>query len=169
MITKGINANVHYLRHYMKLHKDFANEAECYAFYRKKFDLNIRQSLTQKIQVHSYSPLDDYGMINPSLKTPLFNIGYTMNESDRRILTKYRSGSHMLKINTGYYQRTPIEERLCRCSEIQTLRHVIFSCKLTEKLRNDNFPENMEEFFLDTPLATTYLKAMEEILKIKRF
>ena len=169
MITKGIGKNVHYIRHYKKLVNDFRNEQDCFKFYKKCFEDKLRQDIAEKTRVHSYSALDDYILINPLFETPEFNTHYTLCEADRQIIMKYRSGSHMLKINTGYFQRTPIPARVCLCDEIQTLEHVILHCTLTEVLRHENFPQTLQDFFMDNVLAVSILKAMEVILHIRRF
>ena len=92
------------------------------------------------------------------------------NESDRKVLSKYRVGCHMLKIQSERLTlNSDRETRLCRCNlEIQTLEHVIFQCPLTEILREThNFQyNNIAEFFNDDNLVklAMYLKAMEKLV-----
>ena len=125
--------------------------------------------ITFKSRVNEYGVLHDYILINPSLESPEYYRQYIMSEIDRQLLTKYRSGSHHLKVNTGYFQRTPMESRVCRCNQLQTLEHVLFYCQLTEPLRHNFFPLNLKEFFEDTNLATIKIRAMETILRIRRY
>ena len=113
-ITKSIAKNVHYVRHYKKLVNDFRNAQECFNFHTQCFENKLMQDIADKTRVHWYSALDDYILINPLFETPKFNTQYTLGEMERQIIVKYRSGSHMLKINTGYFQRTPIEARKCK-------------------------------------------------------
>ena len=53
-----------------------------------------------------------------------------------------RLGAHSLAIETGRWNRRgqgrlPIDQRLCSCGEVQTERHAIESCPLTNQLRVD--------------------------------
>ena len=63
---------------------------------------------------------------NPDLKTPIFK---NMIEFDRVIATRYRTGSHNLRIETGIRQpKVERENRLCKCGlEVQTLKHCFLS------------------------------------------
>ena len=56
-------------------------------------------------------------------------------EHMRIAFTRIRVGSHKLKIETGRWARIPTEERLCECGAVQTERHVLLSCPITEHLR----------------------------------
>ena len=83
-------------------------------------------------------------------------------------MTKYRTGSNTLKLLNGYYTRTPMNERLCTCNEVQSLEHVIFSCLITAPMRHGNFPANLEEFFQDTRFAADKLTSMVNLLKLRK-
>ena len=52
-------------------------------------------------------------------------------------MTRFRAGSHRLKIETGRWSRTPQDQRLCDCelNVVQDEAHVVFFCKHTEELR----------------------------------
>ena len=169
ILMKGIDNNVHYIRHYKKIYNDFRSAQHCFNFHKETFTNTIKKEIAEKTGVNTYSALDDYILINPLLEPPDFYNKYTLCESERKLLTKYRTGSHMLKINTGYFQRTPIESRICLCNEIQTLEHVILHCPMTESLRHGNFPSSLNEFFKQHTLAATKLQAMETILRIRRY
>ena len=168
ILTKGITMNVHYIRHYKKLVNDFDNEQECYNHYKLCFTNKLKEKIALKTRVNTYSALDDYIKMNPMLIAPQFNLSYVLPEDDRQLLIKYRSGSHMLKVNTGYYQRIAMEERVCLCKEIQTLEHVIIHCPYTEAIRNED-GTSMQDFFNDNCLAVTKLKVIEDILSVRRF
>ena len=56
----------------------------------------------------------------------------------RRIeMTRFRVGSHKLKVETGRWSRVPREERTCSCGVggIQDEEHVVFHCEYTNDLR----------------------------------
>jgi len=88
-------------------------------------------------------------------------------EYDRKILTKYRSGSHDLKVKTGYFSRTPDVNRLCKCKQVQTLAHVLFHCPYTIAIRHDMNFDSLEIFFADTSNAIMKLKALEIVMKLR--
>ena len=61
--------------------------------------------------------LGTYLQINPKLEAPLYSDA--MFELERILISRYRTGSHNLRIETGR-QRCPItrrEERLCSCDK----------------------------------------------------
>ena len=74
-----------------------------------------------------------------------------------------------LLVNTGHFHRIPIESRLCKCNEVQTLEHVILQCPFTASLRDEAFPSNLHEFFANNALAAIKLKAMEVVLQVRPF
>ena len=171
IIIRAIEKNIQYIRHYKKLNNNFASANECFNFYKKSFEDKLKRSITDKTRVHSYSALDEYKLLNPNLKTPEMNIRTQciINEMDRQTLTKYRSGSHMLKMATGYFQRIPIEERLCTCGELQTLEHVVLHCRTTALLRLNGSPDSLHSFFEDENSAVMKLRTMEVLLHVRRF
>ena len=165
ILTKGIDKNVHFIRHYKKLANDFMSAQECYNYYRGCFIDGIKQEIIDKTKIYTFSPLDDYILINPSLETP--KAQNMLCEYERQVITRYRSGSHFLRINTGYFQRTPITARLCRCNKIQNLEHVLFRCPITAPLRQPDSPITLMDFFKDTHQAASKLRAMEALLQIR--
>ena len=169
VLIKGIETNVHFVRHYKEMTTKFSNACECYNFFKETSKNKMKEDIVKKTQVHSFSVLDDYVRINPTFESPTFYHKYTICERERQLLTKYRSGSHYLKINTGYYQRTPIEARLCKCNEVQTLTHVLFQCPFTKAMRHGVFPDNLKDFFDNDMMAVSKLATMEAILKIRKF
>ena len=139
---------------------------DCFVFYQKEYETKIKSSILRKSnQLSAYSIIADYIAINPTLEVPLFE---KVSERDRRILTKYRCGSHYLLVNTGRINRITIENRLCECGSIQSLEHVLFNCNITENIRTNTSPANLYEFFNDDTLAPIKLRAMEYLLKIRK-
>ena len=58
------------------------------------------------------------------------------DEATRSIITKYRTGSHNLRIQVGRRNRENRGERLCTCGDnIQTLEHVLFNCRFTKNIK----------------------------------
>ena len=83
--------------------------------------------------------------------------------------SRYRSGSHSLRIETGRMSNPPIprEERLCRCNTgIQSLNHVLFDCPLVADLHNEYRFVSIDEAFTREDI-TQFLMKMECKLGIK--
>ena len=168
VLQSAIDKNLQYLRHYRKLHHDFTNNQQCYTHYRDTFEAKTKQNIMRKTSVSSDSKLKVYVSINSSLQSPELYNEYKLSEIDRCIITRYRCGSHYLKINTCHYTRS-LTGSLCICKKEQTLQHVLFECVYTQPIRHSEFPSNLEEFFNNNDFAATKLRHMEHILKIRKF
>ena len=83
------------------------------------------------------------------------------------IITKYRSGSHYLKIQTGRYTQIDQEQRLCICGVMQSLEYVIFDCEILDGLRHENLGSNLQEFFSDNQIAAPFLRVIEKTLNLR--
>ena len=78
-----------------------------------------------------------YMNINPEL-SPHQIYSYTGNyyESRRIIFTRLRLSSHGLAIERGRWSRTPRDNRLCVCGQIQTEEHIICECIVSADIRH---------------------------------
>ena len=84
-------------------------------------------------------------------------------ETDRIIITQYRTGSHSLRIQTGRANQEERNARLCRCGvNVQSIDHVLFYCRYTENTRHLYNYGNLDltQFFRNT----NYME-MSDILK----
>ena len=89
-------------------------------------------------------------------------------ESDRNILTKYRTGSHSLRIHTGRKNNEDRTERLCLCNDdIQTIDHILFHCKVTKNIRNLIDKEDNDFENTNYSHTSSILRSMEHTLHIK--
>ena len=88
---------------YQKLHKDFDTAELCHNYHLNEFNNKIEQSVISKRVVERNSILNDYIKMNEPLTSPTFYKQYLRKEYDWLIITKYRPGSHYLKIQTGRY------------------------------------------------------------------
>ena len=167
----AMGKNLQFLRHYRKLNETFNSAQECYVFYvnehNDKCKLTIYQEGTNDPDC-CYRP---YLKINPSFLSAKFYHENSCLETERLTLTRYRTGSHRLKINTGRHQRIPRQERHCICSDnVQTLEHVMFECRLTEHIRNNYniTTTKLNEVIEDENVANTasLLKSIESVLSI---
>jgi hypothetical protein len=60
----------------------------------------------------------------------------------RRKLTEMRSGTHCLRIETGRWEKEPLEQRICKvcvCGPIEDELHVLLDCYPYEKIRQQMF------------------------------
>ena len=70
-------------------------------------------------------------------------------ETERIMVTRFRTGSHSLSIELGRYSNIPRLERKCCCgTSVQTLWHVFSECPLTLPLIDTRYP-NLQAIFLD--------------------
>ena len=79
-----------------------------------------------------------YMNINPTLAIhEMYTSKKYIPDYMRIEMTRFRVGSHRLKIETGRWARTPPELRICACgsNEIQDEKHVIHRCGYTEEIR----------------------------------
>ena len=97
----AMNKNITFLKHYKKLDANFSNPEKCLTYYLQEFDKAIEEKIRAKHSVDIDSILGIYYRINPLLKSPEFYHKPVCMESDRIILTQYRTGSHNLRIQTG--------------------------------------------------------------------
>ena len=57
-------------------------------------------------------------------------------EHCRMAFTRMRVSAHNLAIEKGRWSRVPREQRLCPCGNVQTERHVIAACAITDHIRD---------------------------------
>lgn len=82
-----------------------------------------------------------YKSMNPDfLISDLYSSRKSENEVHRMSFTRFRVGSHNLACEMGRWNlqgrgRLLSHERLCRCGFIQSERHVVEECSLTDHLR----------------------------------
>ena len=107
------------------------------------------------------SRLGTYAYINPSLTQPSFE---NKLEFQRVIITRYRTGSHNFRIESGRTPYIPREERLCLCNNyLQTISHVMLYCPILTALREKYAVVDVENGLM----IDNYLLEMEKALGIK--
>ena len=109
------------------------------------------------------SKLGTYLMTNPRLAKPIYE---RKLEFQRVCITRYRTGSHNLRIEKD--RRLPSsarEDRICNCnSGIQTIKHVLLHCPLLVQIREKYDIGDIENGIY----CDSFLLEMECILGIKR-
>ena len=119
-----------YLDHYMKLNATYATADDLKKHYVKELHQKIRGLAENKDKHYKYW---SYVRLNPELAPSPF-----LNRIDQvgKSITKFRLGSHKLKIKIGRWHRIPRNERLCTtCQELGDENHVIYNC--TDVYRDD--------------------------------
>ena len=166
LINYGRRINLNFISYYDNLENEYQSPVNC----KKQLEASFRTECQEKIRAES--GIDDdsrfgiYNLINPQLIPPAKR--YDILEIERIIVTRYRSGSHNLRIETGRIGNPfiPREERFCRCGEsIQSLRHVIFDCPLLAEL-HDTYNFTSIEEALGRDNISEFLILMERKLRI---
>ena len=101
LYNAAIAANLPFIKHYITLHEKFANEEECFNFYRDQAYTEVRSRIHAKSLTDNGGIYGTYLQINPNLIRSLFYKDYLVSESDRLLLTKYRTGSHYPNVQKG--------------------------------------------------------------------
>ena len=76
------------------------------------------------------SKLGTYLRVNPDLK-PYVPIPPNLLEDERKLVTRFRTGSHSLSIELGRFSRTPRPNRLCSC--LTSIQRVSINCSHSSK------------------------------------
>ena len=111
-----------------------------------------------------------YRGINPSLSVHrIYTSSNNYIADNRRVeLTRFRVGSHRLKVETGRWSRIPRDQRTYACSGvggIQYERHVIFDCDFTRAYR-ESYELGPTQELHEVLSSDDYLDYIREIMKI---
>ena len=162
LVKDAGNHNIEFIHYYKDLYKTHETPTNCENALKREF----RNIIEEKIKSTAENDIDPkvgtYLEINPQLCEPKYK---GLLEYECVCITRYRTGSHNLKVETGRcnIRVTPREESLCICNnDIQTLRHVILRCPLVGEVRVKYKIETTEEALLNP----NFLMEMENKLKI---
>ena len=113
-----------------------------------------------------------YKEINPHFTLhDIYKTKHVINEFQRISFTRFRICGHSLAVETGRWNRRgrgrlPVEERLCSCGQVQTERHVVEACPLTENIRQMYDITRLEDLFNDNISNHEACAVIHEILEI---
>ena len=113
-----------------------------------------------------------YKEINPHfILHDIYKTKHVINEFQRISFTRFRICGHSLAVETGRWNRRgrgrlPVEERLCSCGQVQTERHVVEACPLTENIRQMYDITRLEDLFNDNISNHEACAVIHEILEI---
>ena len=92
-----------------------------------------------------------YRKLNPELSKHEIYWAKDISEYKRISFSRFRTGSHRLKIETGRWSRIPRERRVCSCDDggVQDEPHLIVNCSHLSNLRIEfpNLVFSVEGFF----------------------
>ena len=133
-------------------------KATRYDMYFKQFFENISNSDIHPI-LRTYRKFKTIPRCEPHLLIP-------MHEKYRKAISRFRSSSHQLFIETGRHTvpTTPINERICKhcdSSEIDDEMHMMFSCTFHKSEREILFLE-LPRSYKDLPLNELFIKLLSD-------
>ena len=165
LIKLATDNNVKFLKYYTDLDSDYVIPEVCERELKKSSRSLQHNKIRSKAEEDPDSRLGVYFGLNPELKSPLFS---PMLEGERIMITRYRCGSHNLKIETGRMccPKIPREERLCKCNTaVQSLSHCLSQCPHLENLYSEYQYTSLVEA-MEADNIAIFLSKMEKILKI---
>ena len=161
--------NVKYLKHYQNLENKYVTPKNCESQLTSTFHDEFENKIKCAAEEDTESRLGVYLKINPRLTAPTENTN--LLETERIIITRYRCGSHSLKIETGRLCNPiiPRENRICLCNTgIQSLHHCLLYCPLLTEIRREYNISSIDEAMESRGIASFFIK-MENILNISTY
>ena len=159
----AVDINPPYVKYYKKLEADFGDPKVCEENLRKQITDLFKQKLERQFHLDSDSKLGTYYQINPSLSSCV-PYPQTTLEAERELVTRFRTGSHSLAVETGRYANIARENRLCSCGEgVQTVWHVFTECPRTRPIVEGKNYETMNQIFDDDDVHFTLLAITKEL------
>ena len=163
-ITKlvRIGESTDYIKYYRNLMNTHTDVKTCNDTLKRNFKDWFRDKFEKAAREDSDSKLGTYLMINPELESPEYNLKI---EYQRVLITRYRTGSHNLRIEKDRrFPNSKREDRVCRCNMgVQTVRHVIMDCPLLQSSRQKHGIDNIQSGIANDE----FLMEMECTLGIK--
>ena len=118
------------------------------------------ENLKNNIRNSNSSRRLTYMEMNPDLSVHnVYSEKHNIPEHHRVSFTRFRLSAHSLAVEVGRWNRRgrgrlPVEERLCRCGEIQTENHVVRECPLTLNIRLGHNIDSISSIFSnERPIA----------------
>jgi len=92
---------------------------------------------------------------------PEFYVLQSMSKDHRKAIAKLRSGTMALYVETGRYNKTPLQQRICTYCEsgsIEDEKHFLLNCELYNDIRYDLLKEmcNIQPDFITHDYLTQY-------------
>lgn len=171
LLQKAKDISLPYINYYENLTSTYDTPEKCEKELRN-FHLNVaKQNIQNEYEKDVDSKIGTYIQVNPTLSTPSYDD--QMFEIERIHITRLRTGSHSLFIETGRFSNPKVirELRICRCGKgLQTIRHVLMGCDIVKNsvginTFNNTFTE-VSDFFT-WPLFHDYILFISHVLKFE--
>ena len=126
--------DMRYIKYYRNLMNTHTDVKTCNDTMKRNFKNLLREKIEKAAREDSDSKLGTYLTVNPELESPEYNLKF---EFQRVLITRYRTGSHNLRIEKDRrFPNSKREDRVCKCNmAVQTVRHVILDCPLLHVIR----------------------------------
>ena len=88
------------------------------------------------------------------------------NFENRRAITKLRTSSHKLEIETGRWNKIPRDQRICKnciLNKIEDENHLLFECQMYATDRNEFYNNIKSKLKVDLSHSQTHEKRIQEI------
>jgi hypothetical protein len=165
VVKIGIDCNSKYVKYYTDLQAEYTNPTECKTAIDRNYLEHCKSKLIAKNIEDPDSKLGTYYRVNPTLSNNVRNPQIIM-EFERELVTRFRTGSHSLAVETGRYSNIIRENRLCSCgNSVQTVWHVVAECCETRDIVPNRY-NNLQEVFDDANIYSVLL-AVTRKLKIR--
>jgi hypothetical protein len=168
LIEYARSINLKYIAYYDELQQEYENPQDCLKQKCEQFKSECADTLKRKAGDDVGSRCGVYLQVNPQLNPPEYK---GVMEMERKLLSRYRSGSHSLRVEIGRmsYPPMPREQRLCSCNTgVQSLHHVLLECPLLGDLHEEYGFTSIEEAFNSNDCGIVgFLMKMERRLGIK--
>ena len=166
LVDQGLSSNLPYLKYYTNLETTYTSPKNLEDVLTKEFHTSTTTKINAKSNNDPESRLGVYLQVNPNLAPPTHRDDIL--EFERVLLTRYRCGSHNLKIEVGRLcnPKIPREDRLCKCNNgVQSLRHCLFDCELLREVYEDHDYSTIEEAF-NSPDIVNLLMKIGKVLNV---
>ena len=129
-----IGESTEYIKYYKRLIDSYTDPKTCDELMKNNFSNNMKAKIENAAGLDEDSKLGTYLLVNPELKTPVYT---QLFEFQRVVMTRYRTGSHNLRIEKDRrFPNSKREDRQCACNMgIQTVKHVTMECPMLVEIR----------------------------------
>ena len=154
IFQKLLSNKSEYLNHYTTLDETYSSVDDLKEEYIRNVHDKIKTFAADREKHYKYWV---YLQLNPELKPSPF-----LGRIDKvgKAITKFRLGSHNLKIETGRWQRIPRNERLCStCGVIGDEWHMFYDCVAISRV-DLNLPSELSEMWDYSKVNTLFERVM---------
>ena len=157
ILEMATDERLHIVTYYTDLLTNYNTPESCQIDLQSEFKEKWKNKFRDSANQDNNSRLGTYYQINPDLK-PWVPSPQTIMESERKVVTRFRTGSHSLNIEIMRYSNVPRENRLCSCkNDIQTVWHIFMQCPLTLGINRRSF-ESLKDIFEDDNIHQNLIK-----------